>query len=95
MHAISPHFSILPWVCYLRQVQHLSMDKLMGVVILYHPDTNALMEHLLSYLSVVDHLLLLDNSESPSSNLAEILSKDASNKIQYQYFGENRGLRSD
>ena len=64
----------------------------MGVVILYHPDTNALMAHLHSYLSVVDHLLLLDNSEHPSSDLAEILSKDASNKIQYQYFGENRGI---
>lgn len=92
MLAISHHFSILPLVCYLRGVQHLSMDKLMGVVILYHPDTNALMEHLHSYLSVVDHLVLLDNSESPSSELAEILSKDASNKIQYQYFGENRGI---
>ncbi|OYU53847.1 MAG: hypothetical protein CFE25_17300 [Chitinophagaceae bacterium BSSC1] len=92
MLAISPHFSILPWVCYLRRVQNLSMDKLMGVVILYHPDTNALMEHLQSYLSVVDHLLLLDNSESPSSDVTEILSKDASNKIQYQYFGENRGI---
>lgn len=92
MLAIYPHFSILPWVCYLRWVQNLSMDKLMGVVILYHPDTNALMEHLHSYLSVVDHLLILDNSEHPSSDLAEIWSKDASNKIQYQYFGENRGI---
>ncbi len=92
MLAISRHFSILPWVCYLRRVQFLSMDKLMGVVILYHPDTNALMAHLHSYLSIVDHLLLLDNSESPSTSLEDALSKEVSNKIQYRHFGENRGI---
>lgn len=68
------------------------MDKLMGVVILYHPDTNALLAHLQSYLSVVDHLLLLDNSENPSSNMEEALTQENSNKIQYRYFGENRGI---
>ncbi len=64
----------------------------MGVVILYHPDTSALMEHLHSYLSVVDQLLLLDNSETPSLGLEEALSKEASNKMQYRFFGENRGI---
>ncbi len=92
MLAISLHFSILPRVCYLRWVQNLCMDKLMGVVILYHPDTNALLEHLHTYLSVVDHLLLLDNSESPSSVLEETLATDTSSKILYRYFGENRGI---
>jgi len=63
----------------------------MGVVILYHPDTNALLAHLRSYLPVLDHLLLLDNSESPNLALEEALNNESPN-IQYQYFGENRGI---
>ena len=67
------------------------MDKLMGVVILYHPDTHALLAHLLSYLSVVDQLLLLDNSETPNLALEEVLSKEYPT-IQYRFFGENKGI---
>lgn len=67
------------------------MDKLMAVVILYHPDTNALLEHLRSYLSVLDHLLLLDNSESPNLALEEALAGE-SEKMHYRFFGENRGI---
>jgi len=68
------------------------MDKLMGVVILYHPETSALIEHLQTYLPVLDQVLILDNSESPTPNLAASLSSLAPNKIQYQFFGENRGI---
>lgn len=67
------------------------MDKLMGVVILYHPDTNALIAHLRSYLPVVDHLLLLDNSETPNLALEEALSNE-SPTIQYRFLGENKGI---
>ncbi len=63
----------------------------MGVVILYHPDTHALLAHLLSYLSVVDQLLLLDNSETPNLALEEVLSKEYPT-IQYRFFGENKGI---
>ncbi len=64
----------------------------MGVVILYHPDTSALIVHLETYLPVLEKLLLLDNSETPNQNLAETLSILAPNKIQYQFFGVNRGI---
>lgn len=67
------------------------MGKLMGVVILYHPDTSALMEHLRSYLPVLDHLLLLDNSDSPDKVLEASISQEGKS-FEYRFFGENRGI---
>ncbi|OYZ47968.1 MAG: hypothetical protein B7Y15_12995, partial [Bacteroidetes bacterium 24-39-8] len=86
---------ILPfWIGFVIFVRYkmASMNKLMGVVILYHPDTTSFLENLSSYLSELDQVLLLDNSETPSQVLIEALANVHSSKINYQYFGENRGI---
>jgi rhamnosyltransferase len=68
------------------------MVKLIGVVILYHPDTKVLFDHINSYLPLLDRLLMYDNSESPSSELTKCIQLQGSDKLDYHFFGQNEGI---
>ena len=63
--------------------------KLAGVVILYHPDTDV-WHNIQSYISSVEKLYVLDNTEQPDSSVVNQLKEDP--KIQYIAFYENRGI---
>ena len=62
-----------------------------GVVIVYHPHTQLLIENISTYLPLLDSLLVYDNSECPNSDLAMQLNL-LDPKIKYQYFGKNGGI---
>ncbi len=68
------------------------MINIMGVVILYHPDTNLLFDHINTYLPGVNKLLLYDNSELPSPELVQMVGLQDSPKLEYIYFGKNEGI---
>lgn len=63
--------------------------KLAGVVILYHPDIDV-WHNIQSYISSVEKLYVLDNTEQPDSSVVNQLKEDP--KIQYIAFYENRGI---
>lgn len=64
---------------------------MVGVVILYHPDTVALIENIKSYINPLDTLLVYDNSETLSKEL-EIAICAISNKVLFSHFGQNEGI---
>jgi len=68
------------------------MVKLIGVVILYYPDTNILFDQIHTYLPHLDKLLLYDNSETRSDELVLQIEKQYSDKLEYHFFGENGGI---
>ena len=63
--------------------------KIGGVTVLYHPQPRFL-AHLESYIESLDVLIVIDNSESPQSWVAEqLLQKD---KVRYLAPGKNLGI---
>lgn len=64
---------------------------MVGVVILYHPDTVALIENIKTYINPLDTLLVYDNSETLSKEL-EIAICAISNKVLFSHFGQNEGI---
>lgn len=64
---------------------------MVGVVILYHPDANVLIENIKTYINPLDTLLVYDNTENFSSELATAVSA-ISDKIIYKHFGQNQGI---
>jgi rhamnosyltransferase len=68
------------------------MLNIIGVVILYHPDTSTLFDHINSYLPALNKLLILDNSEAPSPFLDQLIHSQNSTKISYIFFNENGGI---
>jgi rhamnosyltransferase len=60
-----------------------------GVVILYHPDDNVY-ENIVSYIDAVEHLYIIDNSESKNTALLARLEKIE--KTSYIDAGANRGI---
>lgn len=64
---------------------------MVGVVILYHPDANVLIENIKTYINPLDTLLVYDNTENFSSELATAVSA-ISYKIIYKHFGQNQGI---
>ncbi len=68
------------------------MVKLIGVVILYHPDIHILFDQIHSYLPQLDKLLLYDNSETRSTELTQLIEKQGSEKLEYHFFGQNEGI---
>lgn len=60
-----------------------------GVVILYHPDEGVL-ENIKSYLMAVDVLYVLENSEVVDERIQAQLKVEP--KIEYIFFGENKGI---
>jgi rhamnosyltransferase len=61
-----------------------------AVVILYHPDQNAV-ENILTYSSFVDKLYIADNSESPARFVIEKIQKQVA-KTEYIHDRENNGI---
>jgi rhamnosyltransferase len=68
------------------------MLNIIGVVILYHPDTSTLFDHINSYLPSLNKLLILDNSEAPSPFLVQLIHSQEATKISYIFFNENGGI---
>jgi rhamnosyltransferase len=64
---------------------------MVGVVILYHPDTVALIENIKTYINPLDTLLVYDNSETLTKEL-EIAVCAISNKVIFKHFGQNEGI---
>lgn len=64
---------------------------MVGVVILYHPDTVALIENIKTYINPLDTLLVYDNSETLSKEL-EVAVCAISNKVIFKHFGQNEGI---
>lgn len=60
-----------------------------GVVILYHPDKD-IFERILTYMDILDHLYIFDNSESFNHVLNSKIT--AHRKIQYLHDKENKGI---
>lgn len=63
--------------------------KLAGVVTLYHPDEGVL-ENIRSYLSELDLLYVLDNTEEPEEKWAAAFS--SMERVRYVPFHENKGI---
>ena len=63
--------------------------KLVGVVTLYHPEESVL-ENIRSYLSEVDVLYVLDNTEEPEEKWAQAFA--SMERVRYVPFHENRGI---
>jgi len=64
---------------------------MVGVVILYHPDTVALIENIKTYINPIDTLLVYDNSETLTKEL-EVAVCAISNKVIFTHFGQNEGI---
>jgi rhamnosyltransferase len=64
---------------------------MVGVVILYHPDAEALIENIKTYINPLDTLLVYDNSETLSWEL-EIAVCTISSKVIFKHFGQNEGI---
>jgi rhamnosyltransferase len=64
---------------------------MVGVVILYHPDAEALIENIKTYINPLDTLLVYDNSETLSREL-EIAVCTISSKVIFKHFGQNEGI---
>jgi len=64
---------------------------MVGVVILYHPDTSALIENIKTYINPIDTLLVYDNGEIYNKSL-EIAICAVSSKIIFKHFGQNEGI---
>jgi len=61
-----------------------------GVVVLYNPDPTVI-QNIQSYLTFLHILYVIDNSETPNTNIVERL-RGLGEKIKYIAFGENRGI---
>lgn len=64
---------------------------MVGVVILYHPNTMALIENIKSYINPLNTLLVYDNTENFSSELETAVCA-ISDKIIFKHFGQNQGI---
>lgn len=60
--------------------------KIAGVVVLYNPKSNVI-DNIKSYLSSLDKLYIIDNSESKNDEF-----KNISKKVEYIFLGKNMGI---
>ena len=68
------------------------MINIIGVVILYQPDTAILFDNINTYLPHVNKLLIYDNSEALSPALEKLVHEQQSPRIEYVFFGRNEGI---
>jgi rhamnosyltransferase len=66
--------------------------RIIGVVILYQPDINMLINRINTYLPQLHKLLIYDNSESLNIQLKNLIQEQNNSKLEYVFFGENGGL---
>jgi rhamnosyltransferase len=67
------------------------MQKLLGVVVIYHPKSNVV-QNILTYLPKLHTLLLIDNSEPSAKKVFEQLLIDFKDKIEYLPNLQNEGI---
>lgn len=67
------------------------MLKICGVVVLYNPEMD-ISTNISSYLSAVDKLYVIDNSDSYKSNQELFQKEPFNNKIRYIPLNENKGI---
>jgi rhamnosyltransferase len=65
--------------------------KLAGVVILYYPDTETVIEHIKSYANNLHKLFIYDNTDIPNQELADLINNIEGN-ISYISTGKNEGI---
>ncbi len=63
---------------------------LVGVVVLYHPNTQKVIQNINSYMDQLDKLIIVDNSENIQHGVVEFYESNPS--VIYQSFGENKGI---
>lgn len=66
--------------------------KVAGVVVLYNPDIDKVFSNTLSYIEPLEKLYIVDNSEKSNKKEIEKKYSDFLNKIEYTWFGENKGI---
>ena len=64
-------------------------QSIAGVVILYHPDITVY-HNIQTYISEIDTLYVLDNTELPDNNIVDRLRSCP--KVQYIAFNDNKGI---
>lgn len=64
--------------------------KFAGVVTLYHPVIEDIINNIQSYLDELDILYVLDNTEEPSDDIRSLFSSD--DRIKYVAFHDNKGI---
>jgi rhamnosyltransferase len=67
------------------------MQKLLGVVVLYHPEKEVL-QNIQTYLPKLGTLLLIDNSQPSSKHLFDQLLADTQGQIKYIHNSANEGI---
>jgi len=65
-------------------------NKIAGVIILYNPSHNTI-KNIISYIDLLDHLFVIDNSEIPDRDIIDKILMLTDN-ISYQSFGKNLGI---
>lgn len=63
---------------------------LVGVVVLYNPQSLTVINNINSYLENLDRLLIVDNSEVYNEEVLNFYK--ANNKVKYEYLGQNMGI---
>lgn len=71
------------------EIHNFNNKKVAGVVILYNPGTNFI-ENINSYLSQIEYLFIIDNSENENSLIKEVFEEDR--KIKYIFNNQNIGI---
>lgn len=67
------------------------MAKVAGVVVLYNPECEVL-NNISTYISSLDKLFILDNTDKAFSKLSSHFYNLSSNKLEYTAFKENKGI---
>jgi len=65
--------------------------KLAGIVILYYPNTEIVIEHIRSYSSSLEKMFIYDNTENPDQAFIDLIKKVEGN-ISYISTGTNEGI---
>ena len=66
-----------------------NVNKFCGIVVLYKPSSEVL-DNIKTYISYLDKLFVVDNSENPNFDIVNSLLKNP--KVDYLCFGENKGI---
>jgi len=65
-------------------------DMITGVVVLYNPIVDKVIDNILTYIDYIDNLLIVDNSDESNESALSLLID--SRNIEYLFLGENKGI---
>jgi rhamnosyltransferase len=68
------------------------MLNIAGTIILYNPNIEEIIANVQSYISQLDKLIVVDNSDNTAKNIEEILNNTFNNKIIYINNNHNLGI---